>query len=102
MAASNAGALLSAQVPEPAVDLATLIEYLADSVLPSDVAGPDSWPLLSWSQRERMLGINTFGVLWRLRGPQQPRRVLSRQFIANAPVPRSAERSHVGGRLTPD
>jgi hypothetical protein len=102
VAANNAGALLTAQVPEPSVDLATLIEYLADSIPPTEGAAPECWPLLSWSSEERVLGVNTFGVLRRLRGPAQTRKVLSGQFIANAPVPRSAQRSHLGGRLAPD
>ena len=82
MAASNAGALLTAQFPEPSVDLATLVEFLADSLSPKGTDGPDAWPLLSWSPADRTLGINTFGVLWRLRRPDQPRRVLSQSFIA--------------------
>src|SRR5215510_6028160 len=98
---ANAGALLSAQVPEPSVDLATLIEFLADSLAPTGAAGPDGWPLLSWSPADRTLGINTFGVLWRLRRPDKPRRVLSQGFISNAPVPRGSQRAHLGGRLAP-
>src|SRR5437660_10811759 len=101
MAASNAGALLTAQVPEPSVDLAALIEFLADSVAPTGAAGPDGWPLLSWSPSDSTLGINTFGVLWRLRRPDHPRRVLSQGFISNAPVPKSSQRAHLGGRLAP-
>ncbi len=101
MAASTAGALLTAEVPEPSVDLATLVEFLAESLAPMGAAGPDSWPLLSWSPGERTLGINTFGVLWRLRRPDQARKVLSQGFIANAPVPRSSQRAHLGGRLAP-
>jgi hypothetical protein len=101
MAAANAGALLTAQVPEPSVDLATLVEFLAESLSPTGTAGPDAWPLFSWSPADRTLGINTFGVLWRLRGPDQPRRVLSQSFIANAQVPRSSQRAHLGGRLKP-
>src|SRR5260370_4031360 len=102
MAASNAGALLTAQVPEPSVDLATVVEYLADSISPTGATDPDSWPLLSWSPSQQLLGINTFGVLRRLRGPGKTRRVLSQQFVSNAPVPRSAQRAHLGGRLAPD
>src|SRR5438128_1164996 len=101
MAASNAGALLTAQVPEPSVDLATLVEFLAESLSPAGTTGPEAWPLLSWSPADRVLGINTFGVLWRLRGPDQQRRVLSQTFIANAQVPRSSQRAHLGGRVKP-
>jgi len=100
---SNAGALLTAQVPEPSVDLATLVEYLADSISPKmDADERERWPLLSWSPQERVLGLNTYGVLRRLRGPVQPRKILSQRFIANAPVPRTAQRSHLGGRLAPE
>src|ERR1700738_3475557 len=88
MAASNAGASLTAQVPEPSVDLATVIEYLAVSISPTDGTEPESWPLLSWSPSQQVLGVNTFGVLRRLRGPAQRRKVLSQQFILNSPVPR--------------
>jgi hypothetical protein len=102
MAAPSAGALLTAQVPEPSVDLAALVEFLADSLSLNGSAGPDAWPLLNWTPGDQVLGINTFGVLWRLRRPDQPRKVLSQTFITNAPVPRSSQRSHLGGRLTPN
>ena len=97
MAASHAGALLTAQVPEPSVDLATVIEYLAESISPTVGTEPESWPLLSWSPSQQVLGVNTFGVLRRLRDPAHTRKVLSQHFISNAPVPRSAQRAPVAG-----
>lgn len=100
---SPPGASLETRAPEPAVDLASLIEFLAPAVgaRPNERA-PFNWPMLSWSAEERVLGINTLAPLWRFRNDERARKVLGQHFIANAPIPKSAARAHLGGRITPD
>ena len=64
------GARLEVRYPEPAVDLATLVECLADAVpVPPEGAAVQPrqrWPLLSWDRPRCVLGINTRAVLQRL------------------------------------
>ena len=53
MTHSNAGASLEVRRAEPAVDLATLVECLADAVplpsAPSVVLPHQRWPLIAWT-----------------------------------------------------
>lgn len=100
---TSSGASLETRAPEPAVDLAALIDYLAPAVpLQPGQNGPNGWHLLQWSPNDRVLGINTLAVLWRFRYDKRARDSLGQHFVSNASTPRSAARAHLGGRLVPD
>src|SRR5690242_13007270 len=102
MSISRDGASLDAHFAEPAIDLATLIEGLAEAVAtPTDPTTPptaEHWPLLTWDAQEQVLSLNTRAVLarfWQTRAFKQ----LGSGFLRNASVPKSRARAHLGGQI---
>lgn len=103
MSMTRDGASLDAHFAEPAIDLATLIEGLAEAVSPPDIATrypAERWPIISWDTRERALGLNTRGVLARF-WHTRPVRQLGSRFLRDAPIPKSRARAHLGGQIVP-
>lgn len=100
------GARLEVRYPEPALDLATLADCLADAVpVPADGSGAQPrqrWSLLRWDAERGVLGINTRAVLQRLTttpGFRSLKPTDDSGFLRDAPVPRSRARAHLGGRI---
>jgi hypothetical protein len=102
------GATLTAQVPEPAVDLAAVVQFLSIAVptrpvAPGDPnAATDGWPLLDWNPDQRVLGINTYGVIRRLRHNREAAGVFRKRFTTNARVPKADTKARLGGRILPN
>lgn len=104
-----AGASLEVRLTEPSVDLATLVECLADAVAPP--AAPNAvrphqrWPLFAWSASTcgGVLAIDTRAVLSRLTtSPSAFQRLKPGSgagFLRDAPVPRRRTNGHLGGRI---
>ena len=106
MTLAREGASLDARYSEPSVDLATLVDSLGASIVPtSDPAGSPTMraPLLTWDAGDRVLRINTWAVLSRFWKQPGWKALLDEQkgFVRDAPVPRSRLRAHVGGRIVP-
>jgi hypothetical protein len=109
MTHSNAGASLEVRRVEPSVDLATLIECLADAVplpaAPSAVLPHQRWPLFAWtaSPSSGVLAVDTRAVLSRLTtSPNAFQRLKPSSgagFLRDAPVPRRRTQGHIGGRI---
>lgn len=104
----STGASLEVRRPEPAVDLATLVECLADAVpLPANsgsVKPHQRWSLFTWNPTEAggNLAIDTRAVISRLttsKAFQQLKLGPHAGFLRDAPVPRHRTRAQVGGRI---
>src|SRR5713226_2378154 len=109
MTRSNAGASLEVSRAEPAVDLATLVECLADAAplpsAPRAVLPHQRWQLIAStaSPSGGGLAIDTRAVLSRLTtSPNAFQRLKPGSgagFLRDAPVPRRRTQGHIGGRI---
>ncbi len=108
MTVAATGATLTAQVPEPAVDLVAVVQFLSTAVPIRPVAPGDAnavtggWPLLDWNPGQRVLGINTYGVVRRLRHNREAAGVFRKRFTTNARVPKADTKARLGGRILPN
>ena len=103
MATSYSGASVGVRVPEPAVDLAPLVQHLAASIplrsSPHPKFPATGQPFITWDPKERVLILDTCGVLTRLRTSDANKAL--RGFLVDADVPRAAARAHLGGVIKP-
>jgi hypothetical protein len=108
MAHPSTGASLEVRRPEPAVDLATVVECLADAVpLPPDestLLARQRRRLLTWraSAAGGSLSIDTRAVISRLtttKGFNRLKPGPNAGFLRDAPVPRRRVAGHIGGRI---
>ena len=94
--------IVTAQVPEPSVDPPHTRRVLAESLFADgQLPGPDAWPLLSWSPATAPGDQYVRRSLAPARAGQTAASLSRKNFIANAQVPRSSQRAHLGGRLKP-
>lgn len=100
----STGAFAGVRVPEPAVDLALLVQHLAESLRPRAIADPkypeSVLPFVTWDPAERALILDTGAVLVRLWTSPAARAAL-RGFLIDADVPRTHARAHLGGVIRP-
>lgn len=104
MASSSSGASVGVRVPEPAVDLAPLVQHLAAAVRPWPTAHPKApetvLPFVTWDPKERALVLDTNAALRRLWRTGKALEAM-RSFLVDADVPRAAARAHLGGTIRP-
>jgi hypothetical protein len=100
----SAGASAGVRVPEPAVDLASLVQHLAASIRPSSTADPKypamEQPFITWAPDGRVLTLDTHAVLFRLWARPAARQAM-RAFLIDADVPKTRARAHLGGAIKP-
>ncbi len=108
MAHPAAGASLEVGRPEPSVDLAALLECLADAIPLPTTGRPflpsQGRPMFSWrpSTSSGALSIDTAAAIRRLttsKGFRQLKPGADAGFLRDAPVPRRRTPGHIGGRI---
>jgi hypothetical protein len=100
----SSGASAGVRVPEPAVDLAALVQHLAGAIRPLSLADPRhpaaDRPFITWDAGERVLTMDTHAVLFRLWARAAARQAM-RAFLVDAEVPKTRARAYLGGVIKP-